>query len=135
VSATAPGFYAPRVIDYDAQPWMRTTCPDCGAPPDHSCRARAQRAGHWFVCAPHRTRRTPEKLTRPDGWPVAYTANGVLIVPGLRVLDYDRRETTVGVDFMVHNPTWSDGKPVAGSGIAWFRTTTGTFDGSRLLAL
>jgi hypothetical protein len=137
MSATAPGFHAPAVIDYDKQPWMHHACEECGAPAHHWCRNRAPQTGIFYVVPfGHKQRRVPKVWDLPDGWPIAYTDNGVKIVPGLRVLDYNRRETVVGDRFHIANPTWSDGQPVAGTGIAWFYTENGgTFDGSRLLAL
>jgi hypothetical protein len=61
-----------------------------------------------------------------DPWPLAYTVNNVRIVPGLRVRDYNSRETTV-----------TDRKPSGGlSEPPWFTTANGgLFDGSRLTAL
>jgi len=58
-------------------------------------------------------------------WPEARTANGVLVVPGLKVRDYNWRETEV-----------TDKAPHISHGVAWFWTANGgMFDGSRLLAL
>ena len=89
----------------------------------------------------------------PDGWPTAHTSNGVLIVPGLRVRDYNWRETTVtdrrphianGLDNpaqIVRNADgtaamYPDGSLVYSGGVPWFDTANGgSFDGSRLFAL
>ena len=58
-------------------------------------------------------------------WPQAFTANGVLITPGLPVRDYNYDETTV-----------TDQAPHWDNAIPWFWTANGgMFDGSRLLAL
>jgi hypothetical protein len=66
----------------------------------------------------------------PDGWPQAFTDNGVRIVPGLRVRDYNWRETTV-TDERPHM-----GNAPGGGTIPWFTTANGgMFDGSRLFAL
>jgi len=126
MSATAPGFHAPALIDTVAQPWMLTTCKDCGAPPHHLCRERRAKPGTFRILdLAHKARRVPESRELPDGWPIAYTDNGVKIVPGLAVLDYNRRETTVSA-----NP------PHESHGVWWFDTENGgMFDGSRLLAL
>lgn len=73
----------------------------------------------------------------PANWPTARTSNGVLIVPGLRVRDYNYAETTVtDAKPSIDGQTWEDGKPVAGTGTPWFDTANGgMFDGSRLVAL
>lgn len=62
-------------------------------------------------------------METPENWPVAYTADGVKVVPGLRVLDYNYRVSTV-----------TDRKPHESHGVYWFATTGGDFDGSRMLA-
>lgn len=63
---------------------------------------------------------------QPDAWPTdERTSNGVLIVPGLKVRDYNWKETVV-----------SDRMPTYSHDVAWFRTANGgDFDGSRLHAL
>lgn len=72
----------------------------------------------------------PEQDADGGAWPLAYTANRVRIVPGLRVRDYDYRETTV-TDRAPH----LDG-PLGTTRTPWFRTANGgMFDGSRLTAL
>lgn len=148
MSATAPGFHAPRYVDYDKQPWMLTDCIDCGAPAHHLCRNPAGR-GRWAVVpGAHKARRVPESRDLPEGWPVAYTANGVKIVPGLPVLDYNRKETTVtdarpsidgGTvmrDAEGNALMYADGSLRYSGGTPWFDTANGgMFDGSRLLAL
>lgn len=73
-----------------------------------------------------------------NDWPAGvYTANGIEIVPGMRVLDYNREETTVTnrKPFM-EGREWQNGQPVPGTGRPWFTTANGgLFDGSRLRAL
>ena len=129
MSAAHPGFHAPAVVDYDAQPWMHDACRECGAPAHHLCRDRAPQPGVYVIRpGAHKDRRVPKVWDRPDDWPVAYTDNGVLIVPGLRVLDYNRRESVVGDTFHMANG-------INDTRIPWFDTTGGMFDGSRLLAL
>lgn len=91
--------------------------------------------------------------TLPEGWPHALTDNGVVIVPGLRVRDYNWRETTVtdarphianGLDNPAHvvrnedgtAAMYGDGSLVYSGGVPWFSTASGgMFDGSRLYAL
>ena len=74
--------------------------------------------------------RVPNSGRPPKGWPEAYTDNGVLIVPGLRVRDYNWRETTVARVM----PTMENG--VGDTLVPWFSTANGgMFDGSRLFAL
>ena len=67
-------------------------------------------------------------------WPHATTSNGVVIVPGLRVRDYNWRETTVvGVS---HTEDERDRGVPTGRQVTWFDTANGgMFDGSRLFAL
>lgn len=72
-------------------------------------------------------------------WPKAKTANGVTIVPGLKVRDYNWNETVV-TDHApsIDGGTWSDeiGGIVPGTGTPWFRTENGgLFDGSRMQAI
>lgn len=63
-------------------------------------------------------------------WPQAFTANGVLITPGLPVRDYNYEETTV----TDRAPHWANG--IGGGQVPWFWTENGgVFDGSRLFAL
>jgi hypothetical protein len=53
-----------------------------------------------------------------------YTADGVLIVPGLRIVNYDRRADTVIEPVRYGNPAEPQ----------WFVTEHGIFDGSRMQA-
>lgn len=53
-----------------------------------------------------------------------YTADGVLIVPGLRIINYDRRADTVIEPVRYGNPAEPQ----------WFVTEHGIFDGSRMQA-
>lgn len=64
-----------------------------------------------------------EPIRDRDGneWPKAYTHNGTLIVPGLVVLDYNWRVSTV-----------TDEAPHLSHGVYWFTTDGGLFDGSRM---
>jgi len=63
-------------------------------------------------------------MSTPDNWPVARTSDGVLIIPGLIVRDYNYNITTV-----------TDRKPDMDNGNPWFFTANnGYFDGSRLTA-
>ena len=65
-------------------------------------------------------------------WPLAYTINRVRIVPGLRVRDYNWRETTV----TDARPSLDGPRAHLGEGTPWFTTANGGFfDGSRLTAL
>lgn len=60
-------------------------------------------------------------------WPTAYTRDGVLIVPGLPVTDYDRRATVVSDRKPYSDGAWGH------SVVPWFYTENGgMFDGSRL---
>lgn len=63
---------------------------------------------------------------QPKEWPTdEYTANGVLIVPGLKVRDHNYHTTMV-----------TDRMPDYSHDVAWFRTANGEdFDGSRLVAV
>lgn len=74
-----------------------------------------------------------------DPWPTARTSDGVLIVPGLAVIDYNRRATTVtdhapsidGGTYVVDD-TRAKGYRLDG-GNPWFHTANGgLFDGPRL---
>lgn len=91
----------------------------CGAPPP------ADRVNGWTA---YRSEATCPDCVPNSGqgdWPEARTDNGVLIVPGLHVRDYNWRVTTV-----------SDKPPHMSHGVAWFYTANGgMFDGSRLFAL
>lgn len=64
----------------------------------------------------------------PEGWPEAYTSDGTLIVPGLKVKDYNWRISVV-------KDTWHMANGINDTRIPWFDTTGGMFDGSRMLAL
>jgi hypothetical protein len=56
------------------------------------------------------------------GWPEAKTIDGVEVTEGLRVWDYNLRPATVtGIQHVD-----------AATGITWFKTDTGMFDGSRM---
>ena len=77
----------------------------------------------WYVVV-------PELDADGNAWPLAYTVNNRRIVPGLRVRDYDRRETTVTAE----RPSLSG--PLGTERTPWFHTANGgLFDGSRLSAL
>jgi hypothetical protein len=67
-------------------------------------------------------------ITLPDGWPVARTIDGVLVVPGLWVLDYNYRIGQVTAE----KPDMNNG--LNDTLIPWFTLTTGYFDGSRMWA-
>lgn len=69
-----------------------------------------------------------ERVTLPAGWPLARTSDGTIIVPGLKVLDYNWRESVVGT-------TWHMANGINDTRIPWFDTTGGMFDGSRMKAL
>ena len=80
-------------------------------------------------------------MTDYQTWPVARTANGVLIVPGLRVWDNDLKLGTV-LDVLPdmernHNPNNGPVWPAEGSTTPWFRVQVDgghadSFDGSRM---
>lgn len=80
-------------------------------------------------------------LTDADGnaWPTARTSNGVTVVPGLRVRDYNWRETTVTDEKpSIDGGTWDATNECIDptTGTPWFHTANGgLFDGSRLHAL
>lgn len=80
------------------------------------------------------TTTTTAALVAKDGspWPVAYTANNRKVVPGLRVRDYNYRETTVTDRRPDIDGGGASGRPAT----PWFHTENGGyFDGSRLFAL
>lgn len=60
-----------------------------------------------------------------EEWPVAYTADGVLITPGLWVWSNNYRKAQV--TRYLHTDTWPDGRVVP-----WFDTTDCMCDGSRM---
>lgn len=81
------------------------------------------------------------KLVDRNGepWPHATTSNGVVVVPGLAVIDYNRRATVVTDEPpSINGGTYQvDATRLAGyrldGGTAWFHTSNGgLFDGSRL---
>jgi hypothetical protein len=72
----------------------------------------------------------PEQDADGNAWPLAYTQNRIRIVPGLKVRDYNYRETTVT------DRTPSLDGPLGTVRTPWFTTENGgLFDGSRLFAL
>jgi hypothetical protein len=81
----------------------------------------------------------PESRELPEGWPTAYTSDGVLIVPGLRVRDYDYRDTVVtSRKPIMDGGEWDEENDClkAGTGTPWFACANGKdFDGSRLQAI
>jgi hypothetical protein len=108
----------PALIDEDE------FCVGC----EHSTIADDDGSRHYDGC-PERARRAAVHAAAVSAanklWPVAHTADGVLIVPGLVVWTNNVREATV--TRYLHSDTWPDGRVVP-----WFDTTDAMCDGSRM---